>query len=312
MTEIHLGKYCEAKEGYYYPEEHYSQIIKEECSVYDIDTGKILAILCKGVIPVEDRQKYKDILRSPSRSKTKNRGNGAGKCDIKRFPPQAHKLVDKNNNPIDENKTHTSVFYQKEDGSFCNRGQSNLVRSGCAGYFDKRGKLPCRQVAWSNKNPEKHNALIPLCECIADKHKEVDEESYNKQLERIMMKPEYRFGESIYSTLTLNYDFRTASHRDKGDFKAGLSTLTILEDIPGNYEGLYLGLPEYKICFDVRDGDILFFDTHQIHCNTEYKVLSDKLGVNNIVDEDGVSDKYFAGRISIVAYLRERLYLCAD
>ena len=206
---IIIEKCYEAKEGFYYNESHYDKVIKDECVILDMNTNKIIAILCKNVIPKEDRKKYVDILKSPAKSKTKNRGNGAGKVDIKRFPAKAEMLCDK-------------------DGNFVNRGQSNMVRSGCAGYFDKRGVLPCRKVNWSNKNEDKHNALIPLCECISDKHKEVDEESYNKQLERIEMKPEYRFGESIYSTLTLNYDFRTASHRDKGDFKAGLSTLTIL------------------------------------------------------------------------------------
>ena len=291
---IIIEKCYEAKEGFYYNESHYDKVIKDECVILDMNTNKIIAILCKNVIPKEDRKKYVDILKSPAKSKTKNRGNGA----------------DKDGKELLEDKFYSSVFYKDKDGNFVNRGQSNMVRSGCAGYFDKRGVLPCRKVNWSNKNEDKHNALIPLCECISDKHKEVDEESYNKQLERIEMKPEYRFGESIYSTLTLNYDFRTASHRDKGDFKAGLSTLTILEEIPDNYIGLYLGLPEYKICFDVRDGDVLFFDTHEIHSNTEYKVLSDKLGINKITDEDGMSDKYYAGRISIVAYLRERLYLC--
>lgn len=312
MEEIYIKKSYEAQEGFYYPESHYDTIYKNEIKIIDSDTQKIIAILKKNVIPQEDRQKYKDILRSPAKAKTKNRGNGAGKVDIKRFPKQAKELCDKNGNPIDPNKHYTSLFYKNQEGKFVNRGQSNLVRSGCAGYFDKRGSLPCRMVSWSAKNSVKHNELIPLCNVIAETHKLVDIESYTKQKERAELSPSYIFGNTIYSTLTLNYDFRTASHRDKGDFKSGLSTLTILEDIPNNYEGLYLGLPEYKIAFDIRDGDILFFDTHQIHCNTEYKVLSDKLGINNIVDEDGVSDKYFAGRISIVAYLRERLYLCAD
>ncbi len=106
--------------------------------------------------------------------------------------------------------------------------------------------------------------------------------------------------------MTLNYDFRTASHMDSGDLEGGLSTLTILEDIPGNYEGFYLGLPEYKIAFDIRDGDTLYFDAHEYHCNTEFKVLSDKLPIDDLADNN------FAGRMSIVCYMRNKMKDCPN
>ena len=308
--EIIAKKCFEAEVSTYYDEEHYDTIYKDEVKVLRED-GSILAVLKKNVIPEEDRKTYKDIIRTPARSKTKNRGSGAGYVDIRRFPKQAKSLCYQNGEPLPHDKL-VSVFYKDENGKVVNRGQSNQVRSGCAGYFDARGNLPCRKVSWSAKNLKKHDALIPLCNVIAEKHKEVDIKSYNLQKDRANLSKSYIFKDSIYSTLTLNYDFRTASHRDKGDFKAGLSTLTILEEIPNNYTGFYLGLPEYKIAFDVRDGDILFFDTHEIHANTEYQVLTDKLGENKIVDEKGNDNNYYAGRFSIVAYLRERLYLCGD
>jgi len=310
METIIAKKCYDAEVSTYYNEEHYDIIYKNEVKILRED-GSILAVLKKNIIPENERETYKNIIRSPSRSKTKNRGSGAGYVDIRRFPKQAKELCYQSGEPLPHNKL-VSVFYKDENGNVVNRGQSNQVRSGCAGYFDARGNLPCRKVSWSKNNVDKHNALIPLCKKIAETHKEVDELSYIKQKDRAEQSQSYIFKDSIYSTLTLNYDFRTAAHRDKGDFKAGLSTLIILEDIPNNYSGFYLGLPEYKIAFDVRDGDILFFDTHEIHANTEYQVLTDKLGKNNVVDENGECDYYYAGRMSIVAYLRERLYLCGD
>ena len=104
--------------------------------------------------------------------------------------------------------------------------------------------------------------------------------------------------------MTLNYDFRTATHKDKGDLDGGLSTLTILEDEENNYEGFYTGLPEYKIAFDVRDGDTLIFNAHEFHANTDFKVLSEKLKIDDLTGNN------FAGRMSIVCYMREKLKLC--
>ena len=58
--------------------------------------------------------------------------------------------------------------------------------------------------------------------------------------------------------------------------------------------------------FDIRDGDCLIFDAHEFHSNTEYIVKSDKLGFNDL------SDCNFAGRLAIVAYLRNGINLCGN
>ena len=105
--------------------------------------------------------------------------------------------------------------------------------------------------------------------------------------------------------MTINYDFRTACHKDKGDLEGGLSTLTILEDMPNNYTGFYLGLPEYKIAFDVRDGDTLIFDAHEKHANTECEVITQRLPIDDLTGTN------FAGRIAVVIYLRERMDTCS-
>ena len=85
----------------------------------------------------------------------------------------------------------------------------------------------------------------------------------------------------------LNKDFRTATHRDKGDFKDGLSCFTIFKD--GEFTGGSLIFPEYDIAVDVCEGDLLMFDPHVLHAN------------NPLEGE---------GRVSFVIYLREKLHLC--
>ena len=298
------SKKHQARAGEFYDISHYDTIINESSYGFN-DKGETLFCLIKGAIKPENRQKYKDIIRGCCKSKTKNRGASAGPCDLRYFPKKAVELCDKDGNPFTDDKERYSLFYKDANGRVVNRCQSNQVRSGVAGYFDAVAGLPCRQVRWSNINPLKHAELIKLATEIQDNHKKYCDSSYNYHRKKADEVPEnLLFKDTIYSTMTLNYDFRTASHKDKGDLEGGLSTLTIFEDIPNNYEGFYLGLPEYKICFDIRDGDTLIFNAHEYHANTEFKVLSDKLKVDDLTDE------HFAGRMSVVCYMRNKLYKC--
>ena len=301
-------KVFEAKPNEYYNIEHYDYVIRDNQEGYTIGDNeeiKPLFYLIKGGIKNPD--KYKEIINKLGKSKTKNRGSASGVCDIKQFPKGAVKLVcPKTHKELEEGHKYVSVKYEDSKGKVCSRCQSNIKRSACAGYFDNVGALPCRAVGWTQKNPDKQKVLVELAEDIDAVFKETNKEYYEKQKKLADMKPQFRLGETIFSTQTINYDFRTACHKDKGDFKEGLSTLTIFEEIPNNYYGFYLGLPEYKICFDLRDGDILIFDAHEYHCNTEYLVQSDKL------PKDDLTGEPFAGRCGVVSYLRNRLWKCPE
>jgi hypothetical protein len=295
-------KVFEALRGDYYDLSHYDKVINDECIGLK-ENGDILFVFVKNSIKRENREKYINAIKNNAKSKTKNRGTASGVANVSRFPKDAVALCDKNGNPLN-NKRLVSVQYKRADGSVCGRCQSNMVRCGCAGYFDNVGKLPCRMVGWSTKNPEKHELCVELCEEIAKTHRENEPKSYAFQMSKTHR--DYKMGDTPYSTLTLNYDFRTACHIDKGDLNNSLSTLTILEEIPENYKGCYLGLPEYKIAINVKDGDTLIFDAHEYHANTEMEVLSDILPI------DDLTGKPHGGRISIVAYLRNRINTCPD
>ena len=297
-------KVWEAKAGEFYDKEHYNKIITESQYGFD-EEGNLLFCFIKDAIKQENRKKYKDIIRSCCKQKTKNRGASAGACDLRYFPKKAVSLCNKDGEEFKDGKDRYSVFYKDANGKVVNRCQSNMVRSGVAGYFDAVAGLPCRKVGWSNKNPLKHDSLIELAKEIEENHMVYCNNSYNYHRKKADEVPQnLLFKDTIYSTMTLNYDFRTATHKDKGDLEGGLSTLTIFEDVPDNYTDFYLGLPEYKIAFDVRDGDTLIFNAHEFHANTDFKVLSKKLTV------DGLSGNNFAGRMSVVCYMRNKLDQC--
>ena len=292
----------EATNGDFYDMEHYEAVIKDSCKGYRKD-GSLLFALVKGAIPEDKREKYKKVIKPVAKTKTKNRGASAGEVDISKFPKKAVAFCNKNGEEYTDDKKRFSVFYKDESGKIVNRCQSNQTRCGVAGHFDKVAGLPCRKVGWSRDNLEKHNVLGELSLDIQKAHKEEANDSYLFQESISNLSPDYLFDGSIYSTMTLNYDFRTACHKDKGDLVGGLSTLTIFEDVPDNYDGFYLGLPEYKIAFDLRDGDTLIFDAHEYHANTEYFVKTTRL------PEKG-TEKHFAGRISVVCYLRDKMKNC--
>ena len=180
------------------------------------------------------------------------------------------------------------------------------MRCGVAGYFGKVGQLPCRMVSWSRDHLEKHKGLFPLCENIRKTYEDVSPDHLELLEERSFYRPQFRLGDTPFSTMTLNYDFRTANHKDKGDFDQVLSTLTIFEDKINNYKGFYLGLPDYKIAFDLRDGDTIYFDAHEYHANTECEILTNDLPI------DSMTGNSFAGRMAVVLYLRENLIKCPD
>lgn len=54
-------------------------------------------------------------------------------------------------------------------------------------------------------------------------------------------------------------------HADRGDFKSGLAALCVVN---GNFNGCYLAIKKLKIMFELKVGDVLFFDTFLDHGNT--------------------------------------------
>ena len=90
---------------------------------------------------------------------------------------------------------------------------------------------------------------------------------------------------TCYTTVTVNKNFRTALHKDKGDYSDGIGILTVIQK--GKSKGGYTLLPQYGIGVNYRSRDLLFMDVHQWHCNSEI------LG-------DGVC-------LSFVLYLRDKM-----
>lgn len=174
---------------------------------------------------------------------------------------------------------------------------ANSVNSGICGWFDRYPRIPYgRATSYTQNHFDKFSMAYPFLQTLAKGFKELLPWRYANQMEAAS-KIDSRFlvPETPFTTVTVNKTFRTACHRDAGDFSEGLSNLLVLSN-NGNYTGGYLVFPEVRVAVNVRPGDLLLVNNHEvIHGNTP------------IITHDDVAE-----RISLVCYLREKMMELGD
>lgn len=174
----------------------------------------------------------------------------------------------------------------------CSTTYANSVFSGIAGFFDRYPRIPYgRATSYTEHNREKYEMSFPFLQHLSKGFEELLPTRYAAQKAAAnKIDPKFVIPGTPFTTVTVNKTFRTACHRDAGDFNEGMSNLLVLSN-NGNYEGGYLVFPEIRVAVSVRPGDLLLVNNHEIiHGNTEMKMLDDE-----------------AERISLVVYLREKM-----
>lgn len=164
------------------------------------------------------------------------------------------------------------------------------VYSGVAGWYDRYPRIPFgRATTYTRDNFDKFKLSFPFLQSLDRGFKELLPSRWSNQKKAAdTIDPKFVVPDTVFTTITVNRSFRTAAHRDAGDFADGLSNLLVVGS--GDYTGGYLIFPEYRIAVNVRPGDLLLVSNHEIiHGNTEIKLGPD------------------AQRISLVCYLRENM-----
>lgn len=209
----------------------------------------------------------------------------------------------------------------KAKGGVSKMKVNNQVASNPIGFYEA-GKnfadLPCRLTHFTRTNYEKYNNGLPFIQRIDTLFKGLVPDAYQKQRDRADTKPHLKIPETCFSTVTINRNFRTALHRDAGDFRGGFGNLTVIEQ--GYYHGGYTVFPQFGVAINLRSGDFVAMDVHQWHANTPiYETAEDKVKNMDIVSdfkdnpEVGTAGLYKAyTRISFVCYLREKIATCPD
>jgi hypothetical protein len=168
----------------------------------------------------------------------------------------------------------------------------NPVDSGIAGWYDRYPRIPYgRATTYTRDNPEKFALAFPFLQSLNKGFKELLPWRWaNQKAAADKLDSRYLVPETVFTTLTVNKTFRTAAHRDAGDLDSGLSNLLVLSN-GGNFTGGYLIFPEVRVAVNVRPGDLLLVNNHEIiHGNTPIVLGDDK-----------------AERISLVCYFRENM-----
>jgi hypothetical protein len=169
---------------------------------------------------------------------------------------------------------------------------ANPVYSGIAGWFDRYPRIPYgRATSYTQNHFDKFKLAFPFLQSLNRGFKELLPWRWgNQKAAADKIDPKFLVPETVFTTITVNKTFRTACHRDAGDLNSGLSNLLVLSNT-GNYSGGYLVVPEYRIAINVRPGDLLLINNHEvIHGNTPIVLHDDK-----------------AERISLVCYFREKM-----
>ena len=251
---------------------------------------------------------YKDLAK-PSRG----RGASAGPIDPNNGYWKKRKL---------HNTTKWSTSYLLEDGTPSKMRVNNQVFSTPIGYYadmkNMNSDLPCRLTHFARTNFEKYNEGIPFIQKIDSLYKKLIPDCYDKQFNRANLKPHLKIPETSFSTVTINRNFRTALHKDAGDFCEGFGNLTVITR--GKYHGGYTIFPQFGVAVDVRNNDFLAMDVHQWHSNTEiYETDEDKKynesipkAYNDNVEVGTIGIDKLYTRLTFVCYLRENLIKCPD
>jgi hypothetical protein len=299
-------------EGTWFEEDAVDTVVREDADVYGVEpdgSEHLIGKFRKGVLNKDVVQKGWDgfrLLAIPSR----NRAAAAGPIDLKGKYWSKRK-------PTEVSKWSARYI---QNGKVSKMRVNNVVASGVLGYYESTAFLDaaCRMTGYTRKGLKNFLHGIPFLEAIDAQFKKLVPHAHAKQLAAVRKHKAYQIADTAFSTLTVNLNFRTALHKDAGDFKEGFGNLSVIEW--GKYHGGITMFPRFKVGFDVRTGDFLAMDVHEWHTNSKiYTTPEDEKYNNALPDirtrdpETGVvgADKKYQ-RLTFVCYFREKLANCSE
>ena len=304
-------KECESLKGKYLDESYFDTLITSDTDCLRED-GSILFKFRKALLDKNESEVAFLAFKNQAKS-MRSRGAASGPID-------PNSVYWKKREITSINKGGWSATYKTVDGKDSKMKVANEVASNAMGYWSEtRGlgkKMPCRLTHHTRKDFLKYEDGVYAIQKISNSYKNLHPEFYEKQMAQAQLNPDMTVGDTPFSTITVNRNFRTAVHQDSGDY--GFGNLAVFEY--GKYHGGYFVLPKYRIAIDMRQGDHLCVDVHEHHANTAlYETEEDKIFNDSLPDifrdnlENGVlglNNRY--ARMSIVCYLRDELKSCGE
>lgn len=225
-------------------EDNYDTLVKENSRIYFND--QLLAVVLKKAFTAEEFNKFISVMKTENWN-TNNRGIAAGSGYIKKV---------------------------KQDGSVSKTNRGASVNSGMFGFYERTPRFPyCRACAWNMYNPEKYSAVLPTLQGVSElfKYNVYDKWLYQKEFVS-RTNPDFVIDQTVFTTITVNKNFRTAAHKDAGDLENGFSAMTVGSE--GLWAGANLVFPDFRVAVELGHGDLILFQPHEFHGNTPLLPMS--------------------------------------
>lgn len=280
--------------GKFLENEQFSLLLEESADVYKPD-GTPLIIFRKGILSKKACRAAYSSLRGAA-TVTDNRGYASGLAEQDEAISNAVRDGKARGRIIKKDGTvsRTSRAFNRTTPGM--RGDTDVkpIKSGIVGYWERNARFPyCRMTAFNANTPELFAKAMPLILEINEKFKELHPERYKAQLKIAQKSPDFIIQGTAFSTITVNKNWRTACHKDKGDFEKGFGVMTAFR--AGEYTGGYLVFPKFRVAVDMRTTDLLLADVHEWHGN------SPLIGIEG-----------FYERLSLVMYYRQNMRYCGS
>jgi len=256
---------------------------------------EILSFLARPLNTFDDGTTIESIRESHKGfSKEETRGQVWLRSEVTKIYPEYHGWFDKwlvgmHNLSREEQQSKAKHII---DNYISDTNYAQSVMSGIAGYFDRYPRIPYgRACSYNEKNSEKFELCYPYLRKLNQQFRELIPGRWNAQnTEANKLDPRFRISDTVFTTLTVNHNWRTACHRDAGDLKTGFSNICGITGPNGKgWKGGQFILPEYRIAINLQPGDMLLVNNHDgIHGNDE------------LIGDDN-------DRMTIVAYFREKM-----
>lgn len=244
--------------GRHIDEDHMDVLIEDDADVLK-PNGDPLIKYRTNVIPAEAcRTAFQALVDAAEPSD--NRGMAAGPINPDLLAYDTERIV------VSEDGNRCQ--FVKEDGTLSSTTRANEVQSGIVGYYDRYPRIPyCRETAFTIDNRERFEAAFPFfraCDRVFERNMP---ERYANQFRRVQETHEdFVINDTAFTTVTVNTDFRTALHTDRGDLEEGFGVMSVIR--VGEYEGCYLVWPKYRVGVNMQSADVCLADVHEYHGNT--------------------------------------------
>ena len=150
--------------------------------------------------------------------------------------------------------------------------------SGIAGYFDRYPRIPYgRATQYTENHLQQYVKCFPFIRKLDAIFKRELPKRWQKQRDAAnRIDPLFTICGSVFSTLTINHNWRSAAHRDAGDLKCGFSSISAFTGPDGKgWQGGELILPEYRVAIKLEPRDLLLVNSHEcIHATHHCLVIT--------------------------------------